>query len=444
MQLATAKNEEILKLDAKDPEARGLKATLSMDKGEFAGATTELQSVVTARPQNYVAHFNLGRAYLGKGDVEQARQEFDKAVQLRPDYLMARLAQTQVALLRGDAEGAIHDADDLLRIAPASTEGIVMKAAGLQREQKYQEARAVLEPALQKSPTSVPLMLELGVLDLQEKKTKDAIAIFQKAYETNPNNIRGLLGESRAYLADGQMEKSVEVVSAEVRKNPDRVDLLRELGNAEASAGQFPAAIATYQGLLARFKDPKQQGALLIQIGQAYEYEGDVQRSLEAFEKSLEGLPNNASTIRDLGMLSEQLGRKDAAKQYYERALKIDSTDPLALNNLAYLLAENNGDLNEALSYAQRAKQRLPTFTEITDTLGWIYYKKNLTDNAIDNFKTLVAQAPANPIYHLHYAMALNQKGDRESARKECQAALADKPSKAMEDQIRQLLSKIT
>ena len=105
MQLATAKNDEILKIDSKDPEARGLKATLSLDKGEYSSATTELQSVVTARPGNYVAHFNLGRAYLGKGDIEQARQEFDKAVQLRPDYVMARLAQTQIALAAGRHRG---------------------------------------------------------------------------------------------------------------------------------------------------------------------------------------------------------------------------------------------------------------------------------------------------------------------------------------------------
>ena len=43
------------------------------------------------------------------------------------------------------------------------------------------------------------------------------------------------------------------------------------------------------------------------------------------------------------------------------------------------------------------AKQKLPNFTEITDTLGWIYMKKNLTDSAIDNFKRLVVQAPQNP-----------------------------------------------
>jgi tetratricopeptide (TPR) repeat protein len=443
MQLATAKNEEILKLDSKDPEARGLKATLSLDKGEYASATSELQSVVTSRPQNYVAHFNLGRAYLGKGDVEQARQEFDKAVALRPDYVMARLAQTQVALLRGDVDAAIHDADDLLRIMPGNIEGMVMKAAALQRAGKFEEARGVLEPALQKNPNAVPLMLELGVIDLQQKKPKDAIAIFQRAYQTNPNNIRGLLGESRALLADGQMEKSVDIVRAEAAKNPDRIDLQRELGNAQAAAGQFPQAIATYETLLAKFKDPKSQAGLQVQIGQAYRYMGDVQHSVEAFEKSRSGLPDNSVTIRDLGMLYEELGKKDVAKQYYERALKLDANDPLALNNLAYLLAENNGDLNEALSYAQRAKQRLPTFTEITDTLGWIYMKKNLTDNAIDNFKSLVVQAPGNPIYHYHYAMALNQKGDRETARKECQAALADKPNKNQEEQIRQLLSKL-
>ena len=155
-------------------------------------------------------------------------------------------------------------------------------------------------------------------------------------------------------------------------------------------------------------------------------------------------MQENPVTLRDLGMLYEELNQKDKAKQYYEKALTLDSGDPLALNNLAYLIAENNGDLNEALSYAQRAKQRLPTFTEITDTLGWIYMKKNLTDSAIDSFKALVVQAPQNPIYHYHYAMALNQKGDRDSARKECQAALADKPNKVQEDQIRQLLSKLS
>ncbi len=67
--LAREKNEEILKSDPKDPEARGLKATFLLDKGEINEAMSELQSVVTARPNNFVARFNLGRAHFARRRV---------------------------------------------------------------------------------------------------------------------------------------------------------------------------------------------------------------------------------------------------------------------------------------------------------------------------------------------------------------------------------------
>ena len=99
--VAYAKNEEILKADPKDPEARGLKATFMLDKGgnknDIQQAVSELQSVVTAKPGNFVAHFNLGRAHFAIGEYEQARQEFERALEIRPDYLPARLAQTRWA-----------------------------------------------------------------------------------------------------------------------------------------------------------------------------------------------------------------------------------------------------------------------------------------------------------------------------------------------------------
>jgi Flp pilus assembly protein TadD len=137
------------------------------------------------------------------------------------------------------------------------------------------------------------------------------------------------------------------------------------------------------------------------------------------------------------------MGEPDLARKYYEAALRVDPGNAYALNNLAYLIAESNGDLNEALTYAQRAKQKLPNFSEITDTIGWIYLKKNLPDSAIDNFKALVIQAPQNPTFHFHYAMALNQKGDREGARRECNAALTNRPAKEQEAEIRKLLAKL-
>jgi Flp pilus assembly protein TadD len=235
----------------------------------------------------------------------------------------------------------------------------------------------------------------------------------------------------------------VELIQVESQKQPNRLDLMRELGNAQMAAGQFDDAIATYRNLLPKVKEPRALASLWASIAQAYRYKGDVQHSIEALEKSRQGVPDNPNVVTSLGMLYDEAGRRDVARKYYETAIRLDQTNPIALNNLAYLITESNGDLNEALTYAQRAKQKLPNYTEITDTLGWIYLKKNLTDSAIDTYKGLVVQAPQNPIFHYHYAMALTQKGDRDSAKKECQAALADKPSKAQENDIRQLMSKL-
>ena len=65
--------------------------------------------------------------------------------------------------------------------------------------------------------------------------------------------------------------------------------------------------------------------------------------------------------------------KRDVARKYYEMSIKTDPNNPLALNNLAYLMTQTNGDLDQALTYATRAKQRLPDHAEVNDTLGWIY-----------------------------------------------------------------------
>jgi tetratricopeptide (TPR) repeat protein len=441
--LAFEKNEMILKSDPKDPEARGLRATFKLDQGDVNAAVGELQSVVTAKPNNFVARFNLGRAHFARAEYEQARQEFDAAIQLRPDYLPARLAQIQVALLKGDSDAALRGADDTIRVAPNSIQAKVMKAAALQRLQRYDEARALLNAILAKQPKQVETLLEMGVIDLSEKKNKEAAEMFQRAWEAAPNNIRGLLGESRAYLLDNQPDKSVQLVETEAKKKPENLDLQRELGNSEMSASQYDKAIGTYQELLAKVSDHRMQADLWTRIGESYLRKGDIQQSINSLEKSHQDQPSNPSITTNLGMLYELQNKSDVARKYYEMSIKTDPNNPLALNNLAYLITQTNGDLDTALTYATRAKQRLPEHTEVNDTLGWIYLKKNLTDNAIDTFRSLVVKAPQNPTYHYHYAMALLQKGDRESAKKECQSALADKPNKQQETEIRQLMAKV-
>jgi Flp pilus assembly protein TadD len=142
-------------------------------------------------------------------------------------------------------------------------------------------------------------------------------------------------------------------------------------------------------------------------------------------------------------LLLDQEGQRAVARPIYEQVLKIEPDNAVALNNVAYMMAEGGEDLDLALNLAQRAKQRLPENLDVSDTLGWIYIKKNLSDNAIQVYHDLVAKQPDRSTFRYHLGMALYQKGDKVGARKELQTALQSHPSKDEEAKIRELMGKL-
>jgi tetratricopeptide (TPR) repeat protein len=442
--VANDKNEEVLKNDPKDADAREIQATFLLDKGSVDQAMQELQSVATSSPSNFLAHFNLGRAHFARAEYDQARQEFEKTIQLRPDYIPARLAAAQVAMIRGDNEQALRSVEELIRMAPNNLQARIMEASALERLGRGSESRAILDRVLQLQPNRPEALLELGVLNLNEKKYKDSEQTFAKAFALQPANLRGLLGESAALRLQGQTQKSVELISKELQKDPNRLDLERELGNAQADAGEYDAAIQTFEAVLPKLTDAKARGDLLTRIGQAYRMKHDTQHSIDALESASKEVPGNPAILTNLAELYSDQADYQKSRQYYESALKVEPNNPVALNNLAYLLADTNGDLDLALTYATRARQRMPDHPEVSDTLGYIYLKKKLTDSALDTFRRLVEQSPGNATYHYHYAIALSAKGDRDTARRQCEEALSDKPNGKQEQEIRRFMQQLS
>jgi predicted Zn-dependent protease len=113
----------------------------------------------------------------------------------------------------------------------------------------------------------------------------------------------------------------------------------------------------------------------------------------------------------------------------------------VVLNNLAFGIAEHEGDLDQALTLAQKAKQLMPNQPEVSDTIGWIYLKKKLPDNAISIFQELVAKQPNQPTFQLHLGQAYAQKGDRTKAQSALRKALELNPSPEEKRQIQQAMA---
>jgi tetratricopeptide (TPR) repeat protein len=442
---AYEKDLEILKANPKDPEARGLKASFLLDKGEVDAAANELQSVVTASPDNFVARFNLGRAYFAKGDLEQARLQFESALKLRPDYMPARLALTQLSLRRGDPDGALKYAQETLKMNPNSGVSLLLEAAALSRKGEFDQARTLLERILKTNPNQADTLLELAVLDLMQKRYKEADEPFRRAYSVDPSNLRGLLGLAEIHFQQNEPDKAVQVLADELKKQPQRPDLKKELANAELRARQFDKAIADYQSIIDRYKDaPLEQADIYNRIGVTYASLLNFPKAIENMQKAKQLAPANVNYISMLAQFYDNAGRQQEALASYRDAMKIDPSNPIVLNNLAYLMTQTGGNLDEALTLAQRAKQQRPNMTEISDTIGWIYIKKNLSDSAIEIFRDLTTQVKDNSTFHYHYGMALAQKGDKPHALQELKSALQYKHSDTEGNQIKELVQKLS
>ena len=87
-----------------------------------------------------------------------------------------------------------------------------MKAAALQRLQRFDEARALLTAILDKASQTGGDSARTGRPRSEpEEKQRGAEISSSRAWKRSPNNLRGLLGESRAYLLDNQPDKSVQL-----------------------------------------------------------------------------------------------------------------------------------------------------------------------------------------------------------------------------------------
>jgi Flp pilus assembly protein TadD len=400
-----------------------------------------LRPLVAKMPANATLHFNLGRAYTLKSEqqnLDQARLEFQEALKIDSKYTPAKLALAELELSRGEHAKAVQAAEEVLNDDPTNLKPRLIRAAGLVGMMEYEKAREELNIALKMYPQSNDALFELAQLNTREKRYSDAEVGFEKLLAAN--DPRGFAGLMDTKIAEGHWSEAIRFAETYVQQSPDRPDYRMALATAYVGAGQFSQAAAQYQIVLNK---DSSSADLYIRMGEAKLQGRDFQGAMNSFRKAKELAPHNPAPLVDMAQVYDQTGHPDAARKEYENAIKIQPDNLTALNNLAYLDAEDGVDLDQALAYAQRAQQKLPKDLNVMDTVGLIYIKKNLTDDGLRILHYLVEQKPDSATFHLHLALALYQKGDRSMAKKELETALRYKPSEKEQSKIKELLAKV-
>lgn len=84
-----------------------------------------------------------------------------------------------------------------------------------------------------------------------------------------------------------------------------------------------------------------------LQLGLSYEQAGKLDLALREYERAATG-PEPSMALTCQGNVYSAQGRKAGAEAAYRAALNANPDNPVALNNLAWLLAEDNRALDEA------------------------------------------------------------------------------------------------
>jgi tetratricopeptide (TPR) repeat protein len=427
-----------------DDDARAARAFLlreSNDPKQLDLAIAELNAIIAKNPNHPIARYNLGLAYLAKNDLASARSQLSESAKQDRFYIEPRLALAEMSQKARNYGETIRWADEVLAVAPSNLNARLWKGGGLIGSKAYQAARGELDAVLRDSPNFIEANLHMAVLDASEKRYKEAEDRYLRFYKPGQKDLRPLEGLIQLYVEQRQTDRALKLLDQELKQAPDSTSVHLLLASTALRAGNLGLATNEYEWL--REKDPKSI-QVNVSLGEIYQLKGDVNSALKSYEKAREFAPNDPRIIAIIAYLQQTAaGQNNEAIKNLRKQLSLDPENTVALNNLAFALADTGNDLDQALSLVERAQKKAPGNAGIADTLGWVYTKKGLNDSAIQIFTALVRKYPDEPAFRYHYGVALLQKGETAEAKAEFIISLSKNPPKEMADKIKQILSTV-
>jgi tetratricopeptide (TPR) repeat protein len=401
-----------LKKNPKDAEALLQRSELFLAAGKNAQAQTDVNSVLYYRSTSGEAHFILSRIYQARGAMLEQRQELYEALRLDPDLLTARLELSQLLLANNGAKLAL----DLLNATPApydkSLPVVVQRNWVLLALGNLKEARNGIDfgLSLQKTPE---LLSQQGLLKAREGDLRGAHAALEESIKLHPENATVLRALGQMYVSEKQVEAGTKRLQELAVAQPKSATVQSFFGNWLMSTGGNRAeARKAFEA--AKAADPHSI-ATDVSLANLDIIEGNLGAARERLKPILSAHPENVSVRLYVADVDRREGHYAEAIQHYRKVLEADPGNVVALNNMAYYLAEEQPD--EALKYAQQAKEILPESSDVDDTIGWVFYRKGMYQSALPYLQEAVAMQTDPAIkYHLGltYLRLGNQKKGQE------------------------------
>ena len=286
------------------------------------------------------------------------------------------------ALARNDATDADQQARLVVRDNPGDLQAILVFARALLLENEPLPAAVMAQRASALDPTSAEPSLIMGEVALRMNNPAQALLQFERALAMRPDSEEGIDGLLRVYQQGRLSYSAIQKMERVAQEPPASSTLLEIAGRLYASHGWDTEAIRALKRTIEM--DPKRVTAART-LAHLQAVTGDYTGATETAMKA--GVDAQALLK---AYDEENTGDWRRAAATYERAIREGDQTGVAANNLAWLYAEHNSQLDRALAMAETAVRNSPNDPAVLDTLGFVHLQRREYSDAVKLLETAV------------------------------------------------------
>jgi tetratricopeptide (TPR) repeat protein len=412
--------DHILREDARNATALGLRASIRLEHGRAEDAIIDLRQALNEQPRWPGLMSLLAIAYERSGSIDLADKQFADATRTSDFAPAAGLDYVAFLQRRGRSAQAEEVLIRLSNRHPTNVAVLANLAQIRLARQDWDGARE-LAVSIRRLGDQRGLADQILATALNgQKKHAEGLAVLEEAYAANPGSFQQTFALIRAYVQAQQIDKAEAVLDSLLSKNSANAEALALKGWVQMARNAPHEAAKSFKAAIdAQPDNPAAYRALAEVHISRKEYD----EALQWVRAGLRELPGSAPLRLAEANILELKGDIDAAIEQYEILLKEQPGSLVIANNLASLLSEHRADkasLQRAHTIAKRlAKSHIPQFK---DTLGWIGHLSG-DQTATSLLEEAAAELPNDPLVRYHLAMSYLAAGEDAKAKAELSKA---------------------
>ena len=434
-------------------------------------AKAAFKKALEVSPGDPASAQNLARLEIQDGKLDKARALYESVLKVHPKNVRTLISLAGVERAQGRANDY---AKTLRRATEADSNALeprLLLAQYYVDKGDTAQARSAVQP-LQQKYQNVPILMAInGQIQLASGQTQHAITTLQSVTSAAPRWAKGHYLLARAYAAANRRTDSVTELNNALSIAPDypeaRIALAKllltqnKLDQARKQVSvlsqhhpRMPAVIGLEGELALRQGKPKEavaafrrlaeeapSTAAMIALAQAQMRAGEAEEATDTLAGWTKEHPEDIGSRMALGNLYLERNQLPQAQQEFESVVKASPKNVQALNNLAWLLRENNP--TAALNYARQAVSLAPKAPPVLDTYGMVLLIQGNVDKAVESFRKAADIAPAYAPARYHLALGLVRAGEKKKAKAVLQKLLSQPVENPTKAQARELLKSL-